>query len=47
VGIGDTLEAATSQACEIADSIEGNGIHISKHCLDEAQAELDKFEAME
>ena len=46
VGLGNTLEEAIKQCRDIAESIEGNGIHIRVDTLDEAQEEFDKFEAL-
>ena len=46
IGMGNTLAAAIASCRAAADSIEGNGVSIRQDTLDEAQAELDKFEAM-
>jgi hypothetical protein len=46
VGLGNTLEEAIKQCRDVAESIEGNGIHIRVDTLDTAQEEFDKFESL-
>lgn len=46
IGIGDTLEEAVNNCLSAADSIEGNGINIAKHTLEDAQGELEKLKSL-
>jgi hypothetical protein len=44
VGFGDTLQEANDEAKEIAETIEGDDVHVCSEGLDEAQAEIAKSE---
>lgn len=42
VGLGDTLDEAIEQACEVADSIEGHQLEFEKASFDDLKETIEK-----